>query len=111
MLIQQNNLRLYRKQSQLTQSDIAFLMDLSDYSNISHWELGYKKPNIDILIIYHLLFDIPIESLFDRQKQELSESISKRIEGLLGMLKSTPEDDKVTNRIAFLTSALNRLTA
>ena len=58
MTILQNNLRLYRKQSHLTQSDIAYIMALADYLNISHWELGNKTPNVDILLMYHLLFDI-----------------------------------------------------
>ena len=111
MIIQQNNLRLYRKQSQLTQSDIAFIMALADYSNISHWELGNKTPNAEILLMYHLLFDIPTESLFERQKLELKATIRERIKQLLEQLRSGPSDAKVAQRVAFLESALNRLSA
>src|SRR5690349_16266076 len=110
MLIQHNNLRMYRKRSQLTQTDIAFIMKLSDYANISRWEQGYRQPNIEMLLIYHLLFDIPIESLFERQKHELRDFIGKRIGLLLGELKNLSSDAKAASRIAFLDSALTRLT-
>jgi transcriptional regulator with XRE-family HTH domain len=111
MTIQQNNLRLYRKQSKLTQSDIAYIMALADYSNISHWELGHKMPNVDILLMYHLLFDIPTESFFERQKQELKEKIRERIKQLIEQLKSGISDAKVAMRVAFLESAFTRLSA
>ena len=111
MLIEQNNLRVNRKQSQLTQSDLAYIMALSDYSNISHWENGYKKPNVEVLIIYNLLFNIPIESLFDRLKNELKDVIRERIKQLLHQLKNISADTKVASRIAFLESVLIRITS
>ena len=111
MLIEQNNLRLHRKQSQLIQSDLGHIMGLADYSNISHWELGHKKPSPEVLIIYHLLFNISIESLYGRLKKELKQTIAERINQLIGQLKSVPSDAKIASRISFLESALNRLTS
>jgi transcriptional regulator with XRE-family HTH domain len=102
---------MYRKQSKLTQSDISFIMDLSDVANISRWELGLRSPNVDMLIIYHLLFNIPVETLFARQKQELTEFTRKRIGQLLEALKLIPGDSKVASRVAFLDSVLTRLSA
>jgi transcriptional regulator with XRE-family HTH domain len=86
-------------------------MALADYSNISHWELGNKTPNAEILLMYHLLFDIPIESFFERQKQELKETIRERVKQLVEQLKCGPTDAKLAKRIAFLESAFNRLSA
>jgi transcriptional regulator with XRE-family HTH domain len=111
MTILQNNLRLYRKQSKLTQSDIAYIMALADYSNISHWELGHKMPDAEILLMYHLLFDIPTESFFERQKQELKVIIRERIKQLIEQLKAGLSNAKIAMRIAFLESAFNRLAA
>ena len=68
-------------------------------------------PWVEILLMYHLLFNIPIESLFERQKQELKETIGERIKHLIEHLKSGPPDSKVASRIAFIESALNRLSS
>lgn len=109
MIIQHNFLRLHRKRSQLTQSDIAFILDLADYSNISRWEQGVHKPSIDILLVYHLLFDIPIESLFERQRSEIAIKTLSKIQERIARLKDTPPDNKVQQRISFMQNALGRL--
>lgn len=106
-----NYLRVFRKRSDLMQSDIGFLMNQPDYSNISRCEKGQRKPNIEMLLLYHLLFDVPIESLFERQKDALNEDLIIRIELLLKELKQVEQSPKVNSRIAFLASTLTRLTA
>lgn len=111
MIILHNYLRMYRKRSQLTQNDVAFLLKLSDYSNVSRYEQGLRKPEIENLLAYHLLFDIPIESLFERQKHELKDTIRKRVEERLKELKTQPSDAKLRARITFLDSTLSRLNA
>lgn len=112
MDIQHTYLRTYRKRAQLTQADLASLMDLSDYSNVSRWEAGLRRPNIEMLLVYHLLFQIPVEELFERQKLELLSPICKRIEMRIQELKAiVPSDDRLAERIAFLEAALKRLTS
>lgn len=110
MLIQHNFLRIVRKRTQLTQVDIASILRISDFANVSRWEQGLRTPNIEILLGYHLLFDTPIEQLFDRQRYELKRIIIPRIEERIRHLKSMPEDPKVLNRIGFLGNILTRLT-
>lgn len=111
MLIQQNFLRIVRKRSQLTQIDIAAILKISDWSNVSRWEQGHRTPNVVVLLLYHLLFDIPIESLFDRQKNELKQIIVPRIEERIHYLSTFESDSKVQSRINYLGSVLARLTA
>jgi len=102
-------LRMYRKRSQLTQSDIAFIMGLPEYTNISHWEKGRRTPNTEMILLYHLLFDVPVETLFNGQKDILSESVVERIESLITNLNQMESSPKIARRIAFLESTLKRL--
>ena len=110
MTIVQNGLRMYRKSSPLSQADIAFLMQLPDYSSISRWEQGHRVPNIDALLIYHLLFDTPIEKLLTLQKGAANKVLIERIHLLLAELRNHKLSRKVTSRIIFLESALTKLT-
>jgi transcriptional regulator with XRE-family HTH domain len=111
MLIQQNFLRIVRKRTQLTQVDIASILKISDFANVSRWEHGRNKPNVEVLLVYHLLFATPIETLFERQKHELKPVIIPRIRERISHLKSLESDLKVQSRIGFLESVLTRLTA
>lgn len=111
MLIQHNYLAKHRKQLHLTQSDIAFCLNLADYSSICRFEQGVRNPNLETLIIYHLLFDISIESLFDRQKQELQQGARTRIILLIEKLKSEPTSTSTARRLETLQSILTRLTS
>lgn len=109
MLIQHNYLRLFRKRSHLTQSDIAYILQLPDYANVSRWEQGHRKPNLETLITYHLLFNIPIESLFERQRHELKGRVKERLAQRISELKTLSHEPKVDSRIRFLDSILSRL--
>ena len=109
MHIQQNYLRLVRKRTQLTQIDIASILKIPDFANISRWEQGQKNPGVEILLAYHLLFNIPVESLFERQKHDLKKIIIPRIKDRIAHLKTLKQDSKLQGRIDCLESILNRL--
>jgi len=106
----QNYLKLYRKKSPLTQSDIAFLLDLPDYSNISRYENSQRVPNIDLLITYHYLFKTPIESFFKLQSNEILISLRQRIELLIKELRASSTAMHNGSRIQFLEAVLVSLT-
>jgi transcriptional regulator with XRE-family HTH domain len=111
MHIHHNYLRAYRKQTDITASDIGFLLNLPDFSNISRWEKGHRTPSIEMILLYHLLFKVPIEALFERQKNGLSNYLMNRIELLLKELKQQEQSPKVISRIAFLTDTYKRISA
>ncbi len=111
MKIHHTRLRMSRKQSSLNQADLAFILGLSDYSNISRWEQGHRLPSIEVLIAYHLLFGIAIEAFFEREKEAIAKVLAERIKLLLENLKLLKASQKVNGRIEFLESALIRLTA
>jgi transcriptional regulator with XRE-family HTH domain len=99
-----------RKQSQLNQADLAFIFGLSDYANISRWEQGHRTPSIEVLIAYHLLFDMPMESFCEPQGNEIAKTMTERIRQLLENLRKQKPSQKVNSRIAFLESVFTRLT-
>lgn len=105
-----NYLRTYRKQSHLQLSDIAFLADTSDSSALSRYEKGERCPSLPILLLYHLLFDVPIEQLFDLQLHELKKVLVTRITDLIDMIESLDTSAKNIARISFLQHALTRLS-
>lgn len=105
-----NFLRLYRKRSPLTQSDIAYLLELPDDSNISRYEKGQREPGIGFLLVYHLLFDTTIESFFEYQSAEVKSSLVKRIESLNIELRKEPSNAKHISKIKFLEQVISRLT-
>lgn len=103
-------LREHRKRSPLTQNDLGFLMGLDDYSNVSRWESGLRTPKPEVLVTYHVLFDVPMESLFEGRKGELAGELCPRIKLRLEELKAYPTSQNVRKRIFFLENALKRLS-
>lgn len=104
-------LRMYRKRSTLSLPDMAFLLNLSDYSNISRFERSKRSPNITALIVYHLLFNTPIEEFFGRQIQEIKPLLSKRVTALLDNLKDLGDGQDLDTKLSFLEETLARLTS
>lgn len=111
MFIQHNFLRIARKRTQLTQLDIASILKISDFANVSRWEQGHKTPNVEVLLGYHLVFGVPIESLFERQKHEIRKVLVPRIRDRIEYLRTLNPDPKVQNRTTYLESAFHRLTS
>lgn len=101
-----NYLRVYRKRSSLTQADIAFLMKLPDYSNISRYEKGQREPSVEFLLVYHILFNTSVESFFEPQSGMILTDLQRQIELLLNNLKSTNAADP---RIKFLEEVIIRI--
>ena len=105
-----NYLRSYRKRSPLTQSDVAYLMGLQDYGTISRCEKGQRRPSVELLLVYHHLFNAPIESFFEHQSEEMLLDLKKRMESLIYDLKKRDGIPKNAFRLRFLEQTLSRLT-
>jgi len=104
-----NYLRWHRKKSPLTQSDIAFLLDLPDYSNISRYEKGKRMPSIDLLIMYHFLFKVPIEAFFEQQSSDIFLKLKERLDILINSLKRDNNSPNNLQRIKYLEEVIIRL--
>lgn len=93
------------------QEEIAFLSDKPDTSNISRYEKGQREPTNEILLFYHHLFDIPIESLLEPESRMIREKLILRVRDLIKDLKKESQITlKNTTKIKFLEQLIIRLT-
>ena len=111
MLIKHNQMRMVRKRTGLVQEDIAYILRCSDYSSVSRWEQGIKVPPLQVIILYHILFEIPVEFMFQRQKRDMSRYLGARIRSRVNHLRTLHLSAKATKRISYLENALTRLEA
>ena len=111
MVNDKNYLRAFRKRTAITQTDIGFLLNQPDTISICRYEQGERKPPMEMILLYHLLFDVPVHTLFEIQKDNLNEDVIMRLEQLINNLKLREPSQRVNSRIAFLTATLKRLTA
>jgi hypothetical protein len=86
-------------------------MNQPDTISICRYDQGERKPPMEMILLYHLLFDVPVHTLFEIQKDNLNEDVIVRIEQLINNLKLREPSQRVNSRIAFLTSVLARLSA
>ena len=104
-------MRIHRKQTHITQADIAYLLNHSDNSSISRVERGDRQPSIEILLAYHLLFDMEIGDFFVDQRDVIRRRIASRIKHLVRQIENEcePSNPKVQHRTANLLKALSKL--
>lgn len=106
-----NYLRVYRKRTPLMQEEIAFLSDKPDTSNISRYEKGQRELTNEILLLYHHLFDTPIEYLLEPESKIIKERLINRIKELINELNNEEQITlKNTSKIKFLEQVIIRLT-
>ena len=59
-----NYLRTYRKRAGLSQEEVAFLLGCQDGHKASRYELRKRKPNLETVLAYELIFGTPARELF-----------------------------------------------
>ena len=104
-----NYLRMYRKKSPLTQSDMGFLVGIKDISNISRYEKGQRQPTIEFLLNYNHIFELSIESFYKPQSELIKGHLTERIQMLIFEIKKSNNTLKNTPRIKFLEQIIIRL--
>ena len=100
----QNSLRPFRKKTECTLEDISQLLDMPYGSTLSRCERGRRKPTLEILFAYHLIFNIPIEDLCPEETERAQRKISKNIYPLIQRLERLEKTRKNQARIDFLHS-------
>ena len=109
MLIQQNQMRSYRKGSRLTQADVAFVMAVADNTLISRWESGRRKARVDDLLNYHLLFDITVDEQWKPRALDMATVILERVNERINELRPHEKNLRLHYRISYLESVASRL--
>jgi transcriptional regulator with XRE-family HTH domain len=103
-------MRSHRKKSALTLSDIANLLGMKDNSYISRIENGQRPPTVEVILLYSLLFDAPIDELFISQMQDVTQKFLAHSAILLKELQVLPESHESQARSSFIQSVITKIT-
>ena len=78
----ENYIATFRKQSGLTQQDIASLLGERSGTEISRFESNQRIPTLRSAIGLEIIFDTPVGGLFGGKRQRLEREIESRIKRL-----------------------------
>jgi len=73
-----NYLRAYRKNSGLTQEEVAFLLGFDNANLVSRYEKRQRMPPVRTALAYEAIFGIPIAELFAGVRQGIVSDVEKR---------------------------------
>lgn len=73
-----NRMRNFRLDADLTQSDIAFLLDIKNVGRISEWENNKAYPGLEHALSLEIILHRLSGQVYDRLRHELSEKIAIR---------------------------------
>src|SRR6266436_3509257 len=97
-----NYLRAYRKNSGLTQEEVAFLLGFDNANLVSRYEKRQRMPPVRTALAYEAIFGIPIAELFAGVRQGIVSDVEK---AAFGTNESTVREGPERNRGAHDESA------
>jgi DNA-binding XRE family transcriptional regulator len=106
-----HDLRTYRKQSLLNQKDIADILGNKDVAQICRHETGTVSPQLELALLYHIIFQKPVQVFFHQHMQFLIRRLRLRIPNIIDELKCSKSDEKKLEKIAYLQSILSIINA
>ena len=74
----ENYLRSYRKESGLSQQEVAFLLGCEDGTLVSRYEKRRRLPPIETALACEEIFGVPVGELFAGVRQSVGRDIEKR---------------------------------
>ena len=98
----QNYLRTYRKRSSLSQDEVAFLLGCRSGTKVSRYERSTRKPSLEALFAYELVFGVPVHELFAGVYQKVEKQISHRAQLLTRKLNRATPDRMATRKLQIL---------
>src|SRR5690348_4521899 len=87
-----NYLRTFRKRAGLSQGEVAFLLGCQDGHKASRYELRKRKPNLETVLAYELIFGAPARELFAGVFEDVVTATRKRAEILAAKLTVAQTD-------------------
>ncbi len=105
-----NYLRTFRRKSPLTQKDVALLLQSIQSQSISNVERGKNRAKIELLLVYHLLFDTTVESLFELKHRLIQLELIKNVKNLFADLGKKSNKTRLDDfKLRFLEEIIQRL--
>lgn len=103
-----NFLKVIRKKTNLTQDDIAYILK-SKKESISRYEKGRRLPPLSVILLYHILFDVSLYSLFKLHYRKMHSQVLERSKSLIEFLQEDVSSPKVQERIAQLQNIVDNI--
>lgn len=105
-----HDLRTYRKDcSALSQEDIAELLGTKNASQIVRHETNPISPQLEIALLYEILFKKPVSDFFQSHRQNLINRLRLRIPNVIDEMKCLEQSTIVSNKIQCLQDILTNL--
>jgi transcriptional regulator with XRE-family HTH domain len=98
----QNYLRTYRKRSGLSQDEVAFLLGCQTGTKVSRYERFARKPSLETLFAYEVMFGAPARELFASAYQKVEKRVSNRAQLLARKLNRATPDRMATRKLEIL---------
>ena len=102
-------LTISRKRSRLTQSDVSYFLKLKEPSSVSRWEAGERDIPFEALLVYHILFNIPLKEIITHKIITIKDTLKQRIPLLINELQTLESTPRIQRRIQFLQDKLSTL--
>lgn len=99
-------LKMYRRRTGLSQTDVSYLIGLNDGSNISRHERGRRVPALENLLAYEIIYGTAAGGLYEGLMHSIKEVLLLRAIGLSGRLRRTPRSKARDAKLAFLTKLI-----
>lgn len=96
-----------RKETGLLQQDVAYLFH-QDVSMYNKHEKGHRRPTLEIILGFHILFGKSLEELFPHRIKIMRERLITRGKKRIEQLKAE-QPQRGIQRIAYITSFVNGL--
>ncbi len=84
-----NYLKAYRRQSGLTQSEVAFLLGSENDAQVCRYEKRRHRPPIHTALACEAIFGAPISELFAGVRDSSNDEVRKRMSELRSRLQGT----------------------
>jgi len=98
----QNYLRTYRKRSSLSQDEVAYLLGCQSGTKVSRYERHTRKPNLETLFAYEMVFAAPARELFAGVYQKVEKKIQNRAHLLTRKLSRATPTPMATRKLQIL---------
>jgi transcriptional regulator with XRE-family HTH domain len=83
-----NYLRTYRKNSGLTQEELAFLLGFDNANLVSRYEKCQRMPPLQTALAYEAIFGAPIAQMFAGMQQAVISNVERRRSELTTRLRA-----------------------
>jgi DNA-binding XRE family transcriptional regulator len=101
-------LRTLRRRSALSQDDVAFLLGTFVGTRVSRHETGVCAPRLEVALVYALIFDVSIETMYEDDLRRLERGVCERAERLCESLAHRLRDPLRDEKRAALRRLIRR---